>query len=142
MQFCQLALDYTLKSHYADSETLYTESYGDLCQQFGVKYTIEIKRKQMGRKPIEALQMLIDEFHFPVTLDAFREIAVRTEEKYLTKVEAMPGAYELLDHLSVHNIPMCIASGSDDTTFDVKMRRHPKMLAKMTHFVLAGKSDF
>jgi len=121
-----------------DSETCYTTMNEEICQRYGKHFTVDIKRKQMGRKPDEARQVLIDELQLPITLDELRNIAIATEETCLRTATALPGANRLIDHLHANSVPMCIATGSDQRGFTVKTTNIPEIIEKMSHNVLAG----
>jgi beta-phosphoglucomutase-like phosphatase (HAD superfamily) len=44
-----------------DTETLYTVAQQHVCQEYGREFTWSLKAKMMGKKAIEAAQLLVDE---------------------------------------------------------------------------------
>uniref|UniRef100_A0A1I8J2V8 pseudouridine 5'-phosphatase n=2 Tax=Macrostomum lignano TaxID=282301 RepID=A0A1I8J2V8_9PLAT len=121
-----------------DTESIYTDCYNKFCAQFGKQFTWEIKQKQMGRPPNESAKIIIDHLDLPITVEQHHEMINTMLLKEFPYSKIMPGVNRLLEHLWQHRVPMCIATGSDQTGFDVKVGGRPELLSKFHHWVLAG----
>ncbi|XP_021376555.1 pseudouridine-5'-phosphatase-like, partial [Mizuhopecten yessoensis] len=60
-----------------DTERLYTVITDKIVEEYGKTFTWEVKSKQMGKKDVEAANILIDELQLPIT-----------PEEYLVKARA------------------------------------------------------
>lgn len=121
-----------------DTERVYTECSEEICAEYGCTFTWEIKAQQMGKKEREAAQILIDILKMPLTVDEYiTKLKAKLEEK-LPSTKLMPGAEKLIRHLDDHNIPIALASGSDNWGFTRKTAAHKELFSLFHHTVLSS----
>jgi len=111
-----------------DSERVYTEATNRVLAQFGKKLDWSVKQQLQGRPAVEAMQVLIRETGIPLTVDeTLRQMKVHQEELFV-KVEPLPGAMKLVNHLRSHGIPIAIATGSHAANIKLKTDHLPELM--------------
>ncbi len=93
----------------------------------------------MGRKAIEAAAILVETYELPLKPEEVVEKlhhGVSPEVWHSAKL--MPGAGEIVDYFSANNIPICIATGSDNAQLERKLLNHKELRSKMHHIVPSG----
>lgn len=121
-----------------DTESQYTQATSSYCENFGKTFTWELKAKQMGRKPLEAARVLINELDIPDTPENFHDYIHKRLYELFPHCQLLPGAQDLVEHLSRHSINMAIASGSSNEDFKHKSVNHQNLLKHFSHWVLSG----
>lgn len=97
-----------------DTETLFSIVYTEIARKRGKVFTLEIQNKMMGRKPADAMKVMIEDLGIDEDLDKLiseRDTAYFNLLK--TDSQAMPGLFELLDILDKNQIRKAIASSSN-----------------------------
>ena len=75
----------------SDTEVLYTECTQEILSRYGLVFDWTIKAKTMGRAPLAAAQVLVDEVKLPMTAEEFhRELYGNCMEKF-PDARLMPG---------------------------------------------------
>jgi len=96
-----------------NSEELYFEVFDELLRRRGQRYTHELRRAMMGLPGTQAFAVLIREAR--LAEDA-RDLEDECDEIFSgvlpDRLQAMPGALELLDLLQQHQMPHCVATSS------------------------------
>lgn len=96
-----------------DTEALFSKVQSDIAQKRGKTFTLEIQNKMMGRKPSDAIKVMVEELGI---VEDPEIISQERDNSYLEllKVAAqpMPGLFDFLELLNKHNIRKAIASGS------------------------------
>lgn len=95
-----------------------------------------------GRTARDGATQLLSMFtEVPLTVDEFL-VAVEElyEEVFGEYFGLMPGAEKLVKHLKDRNVPICIATSSKNTTFQLKSKHHGSFLEQF-HHVVKGSDD-
>ncbi|XP_047489423.1 pseudouridine-5'-phosphatase-like isoform X1 [Penaeus chinensis] len=121
-----------------DTERLYTEATQVIVSQYGKVYTWEIKVQLMGMKGHMAAQHIIDSLQLPLTVDEYLAKIIEQYNSIFPNAKALPGAEKLVFHLHKHNIPIAIASGGAQDSFELKTTNHKELMSKFSHVVLAS----
>ncbi len=123
-----------------DTETFYTQAQNHVLSRFGLEVTWEVKAMMMGRKALDAANVMVDHYGLRGRLDP--EEFLRERERVLDglfpRSELMAGAERLLRHLRRVGVPMAIATSSHSRHFDVKTERHRSFFGEMFDFVVTG----
>lgn len=91
MRLLDSSLLYVLRA--ADTEVLYTECTQAILSRYGLVFDWSIKAKTMGRAPLAAAQVLVDEVNLPMTAEEFhRELYGNLMEKF-PDARLMPGTW-------------------------------------------------
>jgi pseudouridine 5'-phosphatase len=113
-----------------DTEPLYTLATGAVVAEFGKTYEWALKRRVMGRGPLEAAQLVARELELPISAE---EYLLRTDaalERLFETTPAMPGAAELLGSLASARVKLGLATSTGERLYALKARRH----AWLSHF--------
>ncbi|KAI0213210.1 Pseudouridine-5'-phosphatase [Lamellibrachia satsuma] len=121
-----------------DTETLYTKIMQKICGAHGKTFTWEIKAKMMGKKEDEAGHILIDELQLPITVDEYIKEVKNQQKIVFPEAQLLPGAEKLVRHLHKHNIPICLATGSDRSSYEIKTSQHPTLFSLFLHAVFSS----
>ncbi|CDW54033.1 HAD 2 domain containing protein [Trichuris trichiura] len=119
-----------------NTEIFYEEAYNRVIKRYGKgEFTWEMKLRQMGRPQEIALQMAIDEFKLPISLDEMiKETDAYLMERYPSS-QLMPGAERLIRHLHKHNVPMALCTASKRKYFLLKTSHHKDLYKLFNHVV-------
>ncbi|MDR2114901.1 MAG: HAD family phosphatase [Planctomycetaceae bacterium] len=122
-----------------DTEDVYWKSASALLARRGEIYTQEICNAVMGRTPQYCFELFKKTFGFPET---WQELQQESEDFFLQFLDdgfsAMPGLFELLEHLQKHNIPKGICTSSAKRIVSEVLQR--KNLEKQFDFVLTAEN--
>lgn len=121
-----------------DTETLYTEAYNRVIQQYGKVYTWEHKVQIMGFKGNEAAKTLIDILELPVTQQDFENQLQNIYPQIFPGCNMMPGAEKLLRHLKDNKIPIALATSSCQESSDLKTQKWKQVFELFDHKVFGG----
>lgn len=124
-----------------DTESLYTIAQVKLLEPYGMVFTPEVKAKMMGRKDLEAAQVMIEHYGLEGKMDPVEFIKNRNEilQEMFPKCELMPGAERLLYHLSTFGIPMALATASHRYHYDLKTtEKHKELFDKVFTHIITG----
>eukprot|EP00897_Mesotaenium_endlicherianum_P001482 jgi/Mesen1/1361/ME000013S00853 len=121
-----------------DTEKFYTEVQAKILARFGKPFSWDLKAKMMGKKAMEAAQVLVEEMQLEgqLTPEEFLHEREAMLGDLFPNSETMPGAERLIRHLHAHNIPMCIATSSHKTFFEMKSQKHAELFSLMRHVVV------
>eukprot|EP00930_Biecheleria_cincta_P007299 TRINITY_DN108505_c0_g1_i1.p1 TRINITY_DN108505_c0_g1~~TRINITY_DN108505_c0_g1_i1.p1 ORF type:complete len:499 (-),score=104.43 TRINITY_DN108505_c0_g1_i1:62-1558(-) len=120
-----------------DTESAYTVAQQAIVDRWNKKFTWELKAKMMGRKALDAAQILIDELGLGEEMSAADFVAEREKRLDLLFAESalLPGVERLIRHLSKHAVPMAVATSSHRRHFDLKTTLHKELFGLMHHIV-------
>ena len=111
-----LAVAFDLDGLMVNTEELYTEVCDVLLRRRGKRATPELLSAMMGRKNLEALQVLIDWHGLDTTAE---ELLVENDEIFYSlldeRLDTMPGLLPLLDSLEKRCIPKAITTSGRAT---------------------------
>ena len=79
----------------------------------------------------------------PITVAEFMVMEREIYMEEMLKVELMPGAMRLVDHLKKHGIPMAIATGSTMESYEIKTKRHQDLFSPglFFHHIVFTRDD-
>ena len=122
-----------------NSEPIYTEQRIKFLARYGKVFTEHVKRLIMGRKPIEAAEILRKEYDLPLTASEIVEVNYRELlPEIWQKANLMPGAKKLIEHLHRCSIPMAIATGSRYPQLIHKLSNNKEVWQLIHHTVASG----
>ncbi len=112
-----------------DTESIYTQITQSIVGQYGKTYDWSLKGNMIGRPMLDSARYLVRMLELPITPEEYlkeRSGLARTE---FPKCHPMPGARELVSHLSRHNIPIAVATSSHRNLYEIKTTRHQNWFA-------------
>lgn len=121
-----------------DTETLYTEVIQEVASEFGKLYTWEIKQRCMGMKSEDSAALIISSLGLPLSVQEFITKSAPLYKKAFGRAKKLPGAEKLVRHLSASGVPIAIASGSSQESYDLKTEHHQELMGLMLHTVLTS----
>lgn len=121
-----------------DTEQFYTVVQQKILARFGKKFEWSLKSKMMGKKALEAGQILVKELGLEGQITPEEFIAERESmlESMFPNSELLPGVDRLVRHLHSHGVPMAIATSSHKRHFELKTTNHADLIALMHHVVV------
>ncbi|KAG7161215.1 Pseudouridine-5'-phosphatase-like [Homarus americanus] len=122
----------------SETERLYSAATQIVIGPYGKEYTWEIKWPLMGRVGIELAKGIVGALQVSLSPE---EYLTQVEEQYkhlFPLAQLMPGAEKLVRHLHKHNIPIAIASGGAQDSFELKTTNHKEFVSLFSHVVLAS----
>ncbi|TRY63961.1 hypothetical protein TCAL_00315 [Tigriopus californicus] len=123
-----------------DTERWYSLAQQQILDRFEIKFTYDVKAKIMGRKSLDAANVMIDHYGLKGRLDPEEFIREREEilDQMFPKSEIMAGVQRLLVHLRKNNVPMAIATSSHIRHYTIKTQLHGELFGKVFHHVVTG----
>lgn len=122
-----------------DTESIYTAATTELLSSYGKTFDYSVKRKAMGRKPLDACAVIVKELNLPIDASTWHDqfYSKLTEQRW-NSAQKMPGSQRLIKHLFKQKIPMALATGCCKAQLLQKMKNHEDIWTCFQHFVASG----
>lgn len=124
-----------------DTEVLYSKATQKILDPLGLKFTPDVKAKMMGKKSLEANQIMIEHFgHKAKGLDpqkCVEDLAVILNDLF-PNCDLMPGVLRLLLHFKRHRVPMAVATSSNKRHFELKVTKHRQLFEQVFDHIITG----
>ena len=124
-----------------DTERMYTIAQQKILDRFGIQFTWEVKSKMMGRKALDAVNLMMDIYnlHGKISAEDFIKEREKNLDELFPSCELMPGVERLLLHLQKNNIPMAVATSSHSRNYKLKTDiKHKSLFERVFHHVITG----
>lgn len=121
-----------------DTESLYSIAQQKMLDPYGIKFTYEVKSMMMGKKGLEAIEIMLKHYNLENDPAEFYQNREEILDELFQDCDLMPGALRLVKHLKKHQIPMAIATSSHKRHFDLKTLKHKELFKEMFQAVITG----
>ncbi|XP_042874942.1 pseudouridine-5'-phosphatase-like isoform X4 [Penaeus japonicus] len=121
-----------------DTVGLYIVCHNRALAPYGQSVTWEQLMSEMGHTGLEVAQTFCAYFKLPISPEEYKEKVASSYFDVFPTVALMKGADKLVQHLHKHKIPIAIASGGAQDSFELKTTNHKELVSKFSHVVLAS----
>lgn len=92
----------------------------------------------MGLKTNAVAQAVVHLLELPITPDEFENEIILLYHELFPTANLLPGAERLLKHFKAHNIPIALATSSNQENFQLKITKWAQIFDMFDHKVLGG----
>ncbi|XP_042874943.1 pseudouridine-5'-phosphatase-like isoform X5 [Penaeus japonicus] len=121
-----------------DTEALYTLATERVLKPFGKEFTWDLKVAQMGQKAEVCAKIITSKLGIKLSVEDYLKQVSQIHKEIMPSAKVLPGADKLVQHLHKHKIPIAIASGGAQDSFELKTTNHKELVSKFSHVVLAS----
>ncbi|XP_018320549.1 probable pseudouridine-5'-phosphatase isoform X2 [Agrilus planipennis] len=121
-----------------DSEKIYRKAISEIARNHGKQYTIDIQAKIVGTPERESSRIAVTEMKLPISVDEFQKLFRKISYLYLSSVPLLAGAERIVRHFHSSNVPIAVATSSNEDAFRIKMQNHQELFSLFNHIVCGG----
>ncbi|XP_069179839.1 pseudouridine-5'-phosphatase-like isoform X3 [Procambarus clarkii] len=121
-----------------DTVDLYLSIHNEALASYGHSLTWENIMAEMGHTGLEVAQKFCAMFNLKISPDEYFKRVKSFYPELFPTVKVMGGAEKLVRHLHKHNIPIAIASGGAQDSYELKTTNHKEFVTMFNHVVLAS----
>lgn len=107
-----------------DTEVIYTSVTQQIVGRYGKTFDWSIKSNMIGRPSIDSARYLVRELSLPISAEAYLEERDEMLRQAFPSCRSLPGARELVEHLSDQGVPIAVATSSNQEHFEIKTGHH------------------
>ncbi|EIJ43053.1 haloacid dehalogenase superfamily protein, subfamily IA, variant 3 with third motif having DD or ED [Beggiatoa alba B18LD] len=107
-----------------DTEPFYTTVTQHIAQQYGKNFTWALKSQMMGRKQLDAAQILVSSLALPITAEEYLQQREPLLDALFLTAQPLRGAKALTQHLHQQGIPQAVATSTPKSKFALKTQAH------------------
>ena len=128
-------LIYDMDGLLLDTENIYTEVTQQIVGEYGKVYDWSIKGKIIGRRAIQAAEIIVESLDLPITPQDYLDSRKNVLLEKFKDTAALPGAKEMTTHFFEWEIPQALATSSSSPMFEAKFEKHKKWFSQFTQIV-------
>lgn len=124
-----------------DTEFLHEQVNQEIAQRYDQTFNTEVKMAIAGRPTLDSARIIVDILQLPITPEEY--LLERNQLLYplYQTAQTLPGAVELIQHFSAHNVTQAIASSSSSKHFALKTVNHQQWLKLIEVTVLGDDPE-
>ncbi|CAH1961656.1 unnamed protein product [Acanthoscelides obtectus] len=123
-----------------DTETINQAAFRAIGEEYGKKFTVEMKNNIAGCVQKETARRLVEYMDLPITPEECLETFLSFTRDKLPDCDYMPGAEKFIRHLSENGVPIAIATSSAEEEVSLKTSKKMDLFGLFNHIV-CGSSD-
>ncbi|XP_031344199.1 pseudouridine-5'-phosphatase-like isoform X1 [Photinus pyralis] len=121
-----------------DTESIYKNVIASIAKQHGKQYTNAIRVKLLGSPDTDAARICVSEMQLPITKSQFLTEFRQRSKVFLASCPFMPGAENLIKHLSQNKVPIAVATSSSKDSANLKTAKYKDTFNLFSHIVTGG----
>lgn len=126
--------------HLPDTEVLHKKATQNILDNYGKVFTWDVKVTLMGLQRENFSKKIVEIYELPMTWQEYSELVQIEIDLLMEDCQLCPGAERLVRHLHSQNIPICVATSSNEKSVEVKTRKFQDIFKLFNHKVM-GSSD-